>query len=346
MLAVIAIILGIISLIIDAIVKYWYLVVAYILILCLPTIIRHIRNNLEKRSAEEASHNYNFNTQNAESADTKQILHQDRFDSTIKDTHLSSITTEEHSVCIENKPDIVKIHKEAKTLTAPAKDIIFDTINKKFLFIRSIPVYCSKQQEYETGYIIDINPYSEVVTIKFPSSEHKFCISYIGKTIFAVSGQEDTNKIRDVINSMPKKALALSQNVSGPNHNCDFHSRYHSKWETTPVYRPDKPSAHFYYVGKVPLFSEEWISRRVSVERTKSRGKVLYETNGVLSLQHSGASYQAIVRGSSGFNYTCGFKISSEGRIDTWYCNCPAFSKYPKACKHLVATFYAAGEEE
>lgn len=371
MLAIIAIILGIISLIIDAIVKHWYLVAAYILILCLPGIIRRIKNSCQKASVEKSTHNGAVNTQEAENGDEK-CVHQEYLDSISKDIHLSSIKNkekitdvseslptgsstdksgqsdkaEEHPIRLEDRADVAKSY-EATTVGEPlAKAPTLDMVNEKYLIIRSIPVYCSKQKEYGTGYIININPNYKVITIRFPSGEHLYAMSYIGKTIFAVSGLEDTNKVKKLVDLISKELLTGNQSLSGRNYSYSPLSRYHSEWETSLTYHPDKPSVHFYYVGEVPCFSEEWISRRVSVERTKARGKALYETNGVLSLQRSESSYQAVVRGSSGFNYNCRFKISSDGKIDTWYCGCPAFSKYPKACKHLVAAFYAAGEEE
>lgn len=118
--------------------------------------------------------------------------------------------------------------------------------------------------------------------------------------------------------------------------------RYNPNYEADTVYHSDRPSRSFYYQGEVPVFSEEWISRRVSVERVKSRGKSLYCRHHVLSFFVDNNYYHGLVHGDADKKYNCWFALDEDGSILDWNCECNAFKKYPKACKHLVALFYEA----
>ena len=364
---IIIILFILIKLILRLIVKYWYLVVACIFIVYLLLKNEQTKDNPHEQSKEDshsntksqenidspASHttynstlSFSDNHISTHSTTTNKPINVDiTEDLAYKSSHIGEeLKTEEQSICHKSisaeargRPTSVKTNNNSDTDTGI---VVSDST-----LIQSIPVYCSMQKQYGVGYIISANSKRQIITIRFPSGEHSYGISYIGKTIFAVSGIDDTNKIKEMVNAISPIGPAVTQNINKIDPEYQPSSRYNSNWEAKPIYSPSKPPARFYYSGKVPCFSEEWISRRVSVERTKARGKALYETNGVLKLQRNGSSYQALVRGSSGFNYTCRFRIDSDEKIEAWHCNCPAFAKYPKACKHLVAAFYAAGEK-
>ena len=122
--------------------------------------------------------------------------------------------------------------------------------------------------------------------------------------------------------------------------------RYNPAWEASAANKARKSSPRFYFQGSVELFSDEWIARRVSVQRTKTRGKDLYSNGAVLSINCTGRQYKSRVCGSTGKIYECNFTIGLDKSIVNWHCNCPAFAKYDKACKHLVASFYAARDFE
>lgn len=349
------------------VIKYWYFVVAGIFIMCLLLRDEQTKDNSHEQSKED-NHS---NTKSQESitlsephtsysatlplvdnpistyptTTNKPISVDITEDLVCKSSHVDGeLQTEEQAIDYKRTSEEAGF-KPTSVETNDNNDTDPGIVVADNTLIQSIPVYCSMQKQYGVGYIINANPKRQIITIRFSSGERNYGISYIGKTIFAVSGIDDTNKIKEMVNSISSIEPAVTQNINKIDSECQPSSRYNSNWEAKPIYSPSKPPVRFYYAGKVPCFSEEWISRRVSVERTKVRGKVLYETNGVLKLQRNGSSYQALVRGSSGFNYICSFRIDSDEKIEAWHCNCPAFAKYPKACKHLVAAFYAAGEK-
>lgn len=220
--------------------------------------------------------------------------------------------------------------------------------------IKDVPVYCKAQQDYGTGHIMSLNPTSHTLTIRYQDGPHSYSIDYIGITIFAISGDAQTTALKNMIAEYSKLVENLSQKIPAKGtpakrkatgdrlRSPDIEGIYNPNWEAKPYYNPEKPSAKFYYTGKASCFSDEWISRRVSVERTKTRGKILYETGSVLKFNKMGRSYQAVVRGSKGTLYNCNFTLDDNNNIKKWSCNCPAFFKYRKACKHLVAVFYVA----
>ena len=221
--------------------------------------------------------------------------------------------------------------------------------------IKAARVLNIKQRELGTGYIASINPSNNTVQIQFESGIRYYLIDYIGNTIKCETGDIDTTKLKAQIREYCKTHKITKQdktpdrfNTSKTGRNGGGYNepgtRYNSGYVAKPYYQPGKNPVRFYYQGDVPLFSEEWISRRVSVERTKTRGWYLYQSGSVLKLQRSqnGLEYLGIVRGSTGINYRCFFILTSEGRIENWHCDCPAFAKYKKACKHLVGMFYAA----
>ena len=221
--------------------------------------------------------------------------------------------------------------------------------------IKAARVLNIKQRELGTGYIASINPSNNTVQIQFESEIRYYLIDYIGNTIKCKTGDIDTTKLKAQIreyckthkitkpDKTPDRFNTSKTGRNGGGYN-EPGTRYNSGYVAKPYYQPSKNPVRFYYQGDVPLFSEEWISRRVSVERTKTRGWYLYQSGSVLKLQRSqnGLEYLGIVRGSTGINYSCFFTLSKDGNIEKWHCNCPAFSKYKKACKHLVAMFYAA----
>ena len=221
--------------------------------------------------------------------------------------------------------------------------------------IKAARVLNIKQRELGTGYIASINPSNNTVQIQFESGIRYYLIDYIGNTIKCKTGDIDTTKLKAQIreyckthkitkpDKTPDRFNTSKTGRNGGGYN-EPGTRYNSGYVAKPYYQPGKNPVRFYYQGDVSLFSEEWISRRVSVERTKTRGWYLYQSGSVLKLQRSqnGLEYLGIVRGSTGINYSCFFTLSKDGNIEKWHCNCPAFSKYKKACKHLVAMFYAA----
>lgn len=366
MLGFIAIALSIIALILKGIAKYWYLVLAYILFISIPAIIKHIKNSSQAPPPGINTHNDVNEQQTAESKITEVPLQYQVLEKTSQEATLSDFGGTEPKAQINTGSTCEKLSADAmatgqRSNTQPTNATSNSNVLEKnhvveapvqsantaenLTSLETFSVYCAMQKEYGIGHIVSINPKFKIMTIQFPKGDVNFDISYIGKSILAVSGQEETNKLKEIIDSMLDGNSITAQNLNGANCRHEPSSQYHSDWETSPVYHVGKVPARFYYVGEVPCFSEEWISRRVSVERTKARGKLLYETNGVLRLQHSGQSYQATVRGSSGFSYICNFSVDADGKIATWHCGCPAFAKYPKACKHLVAAFYAAREE-
>lgn len=93
-----------------------------------------------------------------------------------------------------------------------------------------------------------------------------------------------------------------------------------------------------------PLLTESWISSQVSVERTRLKGFELFKDGHVLAFSKQDHRYFSTVIGSTGNHYHCRFTVASDGRLEDCFCNCAAFSSYPKACKHLAATFYTAAQ--
>lgn len=366
MLGFIAVALGFITLILKGIAKYWYLFLAYILFISILAIIKHVKNRSQAHPPEINTHNDVNEQQTVESKTTGATLPYLVHEETSQEVTLSSSEGTEPKAHINTGLTCENLSADAIATECRSNAQPTNTTSDSNVLegnhvaeaplqssntaenrtpLESISVYCATKKEYGIGHIVSINPTYKIMTIQFLQGDVNYGISYIGKTIFAVSGQEDTNKLKGIIDSMLKVDSTTVQSSYSTDRRPAMGSQYRSDWEASPVYQEGKVPARFYYDGEVPCFSEEWISRRVSVERTKARGKLLYETNGVLSLQHSGQSYQATVRGSSGFSYICNFSIDADGKIAAWHCSCPAFAKYPKACKHLVAAFYAAREQ-
>lgn len=225
--------------------------------------------------------------------------------------------------------------------------------------IKKITVYSKLQSHYGNGNIVRLNFTSNVASIKFGVDERYYDISFIGKTILAARGGAATEELINLIeeyrtycnegkdvhlekteNKDSNKSMHISESAQY------LKNKYDPALKASPYYDFRKAPARFYYQGKVRCFDEEWISRRVNVERTKSRGELLYQMGSVLSLRKDPykKSYMALVRGSAGNHYHCGFSLDDNDQIHEWFCDCPAFSTYPKACKHLVAVFYAARE--
>ena len=333
---------GIPFLIIAIVTNYWY----FFLFLCVLVFVVYFLA-LKTSEKEKLSHNDKANLNGQNRSDMVEV------------PTIQSEVVDDADICLSESADTVdeqsSVYEIDAYRVAPNASLKSQPNDSDLLeAIKEVPVYCKAQQDYGNGHIISLNPTSHTLTIRYQDGPHSYSIDYIGITIFAVAGDTQTTELKDLVaeyfelvGNLPPKipaqnTHAKTETAEDKLHSPDIEGIYNPSWEAKPYYNPEKPPAKFYHTGKAPCFSDEWISRRVSVERTKTRGKILYETGSVLKFNKMGRSYQAVVRGSKGTLYNCNFTLDDNNHIKKWSCNCPAFFKYRKACKHLVAVFYAA----
>jgi hypothetical protein len=231
--------------------------------------------------------------------------------------------------------------------------------------IASYEVHSALRPEYGSGHIVDLSEKSvRMMVIDFSngevSREHLkkcfFPVSVLGdKIIITCDPSFRTEKhllkrIEDYFSApIEPPPPAVRPADSDYSSSRPFLEKNHDIQGS--IYDPSLPtprtysgiSQQFYYQGPVEQFSEEWISRHVKREVTKGKGYDLYRYGHVLKFVKESDHYSTVVRGSTGIIYHCDFKLrNSTGRIEYWHCDCPAFESYEKACKHLVASFYAA----
>ncbi|MBP2649942.1 MAG: helicase associated domain protein [Firmicutes bacterium] len=93
------------------------------------------------------------------------------------------------------------------------------------------------------------------------------------------------------------------------------------------------------------MITTEWIKAAAANGPSYSRGYQYYRNGYVKKLQllEDGLTLQARVRG--GDLYAIALEINEKYQISGYSCNCPAFSSYYGACKHIVAAMLALKDE-
>lgn len=75
------------------------------------------------------------------------------------------------------------------------------------------------------------------------------------------------------------------------------------------------------------------------------RAEEVYKSGKVFSLRQDGNTFHARVIGKSKASYPVSIHIDSNGRMDSYACDCEASRRYPGPCKHVVATLFAIKEK-
>lgn len=74
------------------------------------------------------------------------------------------------------------------------------------------------------------------------------------------------------------------------------------------------------------------------------RGEEYYRFGNILEIRNNIGDYFANIKGSNGESYSVNVKLSSNGKVELFDCDCPY--DYSPVCKHIVAVMLAIQNNE